>query len=263
MSSDGVSAGALDIGRVIQDLFAVLGRNIATFAILAIVLTGIPTALLYSFQGMILGSALSGGAPAAAFGSNFVWFGLSALVTSVFSVILQATIIYGTVNDMNNRPVSVADSLSTGLRSFLPIIGLAILMGFAIGLGFILLIVPGVMLAIAWCVAVPSYVIEQPGVIASFGRSAELTRGNRWRLFGLFVLYIIAALIVQLLLTMVGGVFSFASVGGFPLVTRILILPLIQVANALIASVGVAVIYVELRRLRDGVGPEGLAAIFD
>jgi hypothetical protein len=263
MSNDGASAGPLDIGRVIQELFAVLGRNIVTFGLLALILTGIPTAVLYGFQGMILGSALSGGSPTAAFGSNFGWLGLTAMVSGVFGVILQATIIYGTVGDLNARKVSVADSLSTGLRAFLPIIGLAILMGFAIGLGFLLLIVPGVMLAIAWCVAVPSYVVEQPGVIASFGRSAELTRGNRWRIFGLFMIYVVAAIIVQIVLTMFGGIFSLATIGGFPLVTRILILPLIQVANALIGSVGVAVLYVELRRLRDGVGPQGLAAIFD
>jgi hypothetical protein len=263
MSSDGASTGALDIGRVIQELFAVLGRNFVTFAILAVVLTGVPAAVLYGFQGAIMSAAMSGAASPAAFGANFGWFGLTTIVYSLFAVILQATIIYGTVSDLNDRQVSVADSLSAGLRAFLPIIGLAILMSLALAVGFILLIVPGIMLAIAWCVAVPSYVVEQPGVIASFGRSAALTRGNRWRIFGLFVLYFVAAIILQALLTMFGGVFSLATIGGFPLVTRILILPLIQVANALIGSVGVAVLYVELRRLRDGVGPQGLAAIFD
>jgi hypothetical protein len=68
---------------------------------------------------------------------------------------------------------------------------------------------------------------------------------------------------MQLLLTLFGGLFSLATIGGFPLVTRLLILPLIQVANTLIGSVGIAVLYVDLRRLRDGIGPQGLAAIFD
>ena len=263
MSSESASAGALDIGRVIQDLFAALGRNFVTFAILAVVLTGVPTAVLYGLQGAILGPVVGGAGATAAFGSNFGWLGLTTFVSAVFGVILQATIIYGTVSDLNDRQVSVADSLSVGLRALLPLIGLAILMGLALAVGFILLIVPGVMLAIAWCVAVPSYVVEQTGVIASFGRSAELTRGNRWRIFGLFLIYIVAVIILQLLLTMFGGLFSLATIGGFPLVTRLLILPLIQVANALIGAVGVAVLYVDLRRLRDGVGPQGLAAIFD
>jgi hypothetical protein len=259
MTTTGSTTGALDIGRVIQELFAVLGRNLATFGLLALILTGIPTAILYGFEG----TAVTSGNAAALFGPRLWWIVLGGIVAGLFGVILQATIIYGTVSDLNDRQVSVADSLSTGLRAFLPIIGLAILMSLALAVGFILLIVPGVMLAVAWCVAVPSYVVERPGVIASFGRSAELTRGNRWRIFGLFLIYFVAALIVQLLLTMFGGLFSLATVGGFPLVTRLLILPLIQVANALIGSVGVAVLYVDLRRLRDGVGPQGLAAIFD
>ena len=46
-------------------------------------------------------------------------------------------------------------------------------------------------------------------------------------------------------------------------VTSLFILPLIQVANALIGASGVAALYVDLRQIKDGVGPEGLAAIFD
>ena len=64
--------------------------------------------------------------------------------------------------------------------------------------------------------------------------------------------------------TVLGGVSSLlAGAGGFPLVTRLVFLPLIQVANGLIGATGVAALYVELRQIRDGVGPAGLAAIFD
>ena len=119
------------------------------------------------------------------------------------------------------------------------------------------------MLAVAWCVAVPVYVVERPGVFASFGRAAALTRGSRWTIFGLFVIYVIAAIIIQALLGIIGGVLSFATIGGLPILNFLIITPLIQVVTALIGSTGVAVLYVELRQIRDGVGPQGLAAIFD
>jgi hypothetical protein len=260
MSAVGDTSGKLDLGRVIQQLFSVLGRNFATFAILAVLLAGVPTAVLYGLMGDLLAR---NGDPSQIFGPRLGWFFLGALVTGLFGVIMQATIIYGTVSDLNERKVSLADSLSVGLRAFLPILGLGILMGLAIMLGFILLIVPGLMLAIAWCVAVPAYVVEQPGIIGAFGRSAALTRGNRWRIFGLFVIYIVAAFVVQLVVNMIGGVTNLATIGGSGLVNRIVLLPLIQVITLLISSTGVAVLYVELRRLRDGVGPAGLAAIFD
>jgi hypothetical protein len=35
------------------------------------------------------------------------------------------------------------------------------------------------------------------------------------------------------------------------------------VANTLVSYTGLAVIYYELRRLKEGIGPEALASIFD
>ncbi|MGZ6018283.1 MAG: glycerophosphoryl diester phosphodiesterase membrane domain-containing protein [Phenylobacterium sp.] len=259
MTTTSSTTGGLDIGRVIQELFAVLSRNLVTFGLLALILTGIPSAILYGFEG----TAVTSGDPTALLGPRLMWIVLGGMVAGLFGVILQATIIYGTVSDLNDRKVSVADSLGAGLRAFLPLIGLAIVMGVAIAAGMVLLIVPGIMLAIAWCVSAPSYVVEQTGVFGAISRSAELTRGNRWRIFGLFVLYIVVAVIVQAVLNMVGRLIGFATIAGFPLLTLLVIMPLIQAVNALIASTGAAVLYVELRRLRDGVGPQGLAAIFD
>lgn len=259
MSSDGASTGALDIGRVIQELFAVLGRNFVSFGLLALILTGIPAAVIYAIQGSVLVS----GDPTQVLGPRFSWSILLGVASALFGVILQTTIIYGTVSDLNNRPVSVAESLSAGLRVFLPVIGLAILLGLGVGLASILLLVPGIMLAIAWCVAIPAYVVEQTGVMNAFGRSAELTRGNRWRIFGLFVIYFVAVVIIELVLGLFSRATGFAMVGRLSILTLLIFAPLIQMASALIASTGAAVLYVELRRLRDGVGPEGLAAIFD
>jgi hypothetical protein len=259
MSDVSERPSTLDIGRVIQELFSVLRRNFATFGLLAVILVGVPTAVLYSF----LGSAITSRSPAQMLGAGSGSFFLGVVVVGLLTLILQGTIIYGTVSDLNERKVSVTESLSVGLRAFLPLLGLGILMGLAIGCGMILLIVPGIMLAVAWCVAVPVYVVERPGVMACFGRAAALTRGNRWSIFGLFVIYVVAAIIIQAVLGIVGGLLNFATIGGFQILNFLIITPLIQVATALIASTGVAVLYVELRRIRDGVGPQGLAAIFD
>jgi hypothetical protein len=188
---------------------------------------------------------------------------LGAFVAGMFGLILQCTIIYGTVNDLNERKVSIGESLSVGLRAFLPVLGLGILLGLAVALGFVLLIVPGIMLAVAWCVAIPAYVVERPGIMEAFGRSAELTRGNRWAIFGLFVIYFIAAIVIQLVVTMIGGVAGLAAGGSPPLISRVLLMPLVQVVSTLVASTGAAVLYAELRRVREGVGVADLARIFE
>lgn len=253
MTMAGEATGPLDIGRVIQQLFAVLGRNFATFFILSLILTGIP--------GVIIGLIQMDGFQHAQF---FRWQSLLAgLVGAVTGLILQGTVIYGTVTDLSEGRVTLADCLSVGLRSFLALLAIGLLMGVAIFFGMILLIVPGVIMAIVWSVTVPVYVVEQREVFASFGRSVDLTRGNRWRIFGLAVIYFVAFIVVGLVVGALGGVAGVFGSGSAMTLRFVLVQPLINAVVAMIGAVGVAVLYVELRRLRDGVDAAGLAAVFD
>ena len=246
-------AGQLDMGKVIQDLFELLRRNFVTFLILTAILVGIP-ALLSGYLQMTYMKA----------GVIFAWQPIVGnLAVAIGGLILQGTVIYGAVTDLNGKPASLGACLSIGLGSFLPLLGIGILSYLAFIVGFILLIVPDFMLMAAWLVAVPVYVTERPGVIASFGRSAELTRGNRWRIFALLILYVVALIIVEALTGVFGNASRIASGAGIPMIQGLLLTPLIAVASGLLTSTGVAVLYVELRRVRDGVGPAGLAAIFD
>jgi hypothetical protein len=253
MTTMSETAGQLDMGRVIQDLFGVLGRNFVTFLILAVILVGLPGLLSGYMQMSLLGQ-----------GHLFDWRAtLVGFVPALGALILQGTIIYGTVTDLNGKRAALGDCLSIGLRSFLPLLGIGILFGLAVGVGLILLIVPGLMIAMAWCVAVPAYVVEQPPLLESFGRSAELTRGNRWRIFALFIVYFVAVIIVETLTGVFGMASRIASGGGMPMLQTMVLIPIIAVVNGLIGATGAAVLYVELRRIRDGIGPAGLAAVFD
>lgn len=255
MSLDTAVPSRLDIARVFQRTFEVLGRNFTTFFILALIMVGLPAVL----TGMLQFGALAGdGSPG--FNSGV---GLSGIVSLITSTILQGALIYGTVRDLNGERPSVQDCLATGLRSFLPLIGLSILMGLAIVCGLILLIVPGVMLACAWCVAVPSLVAENRGVFDSFQRSAELTRGNRWTIFALFVVYVVIFMVVSAVIGMLTGISGLIT-GTFTAFN-----PFAVIANALVSTVagvvgstGVAVLYVELRQGREGSGAEWLRDIF-
>jgi hypothetical protein len=253
MSMTGETTGQLDIGRVIQDLFGVLGRNFVTFLILALILVGLPAVLSGYMQMSFFRQ-----------GHLFDWRVTAAsLVSGLGALILQGTIIYGTVTDMNGKRASLGACLSVGLGSFLPILGIGILFYLALICGFILLIVPGLMLLVAWCVAVPVYVAERPGIIESFGRSAELTRGNRWRIFALFVLYMVVLIILEAVLGVFGTASRLAAGGTIPAFQALGLTPVLTVASSMVGTVGAAVLYTELRRVRDGVGPAGLAAIFD
>jgi integral membrane sensor domain MASE1 len=108
-----------------------------------------------------------------------------------------------------------------------------------------------------WIVAVPAAVVERPGVFAALGRSSELTKGHRWQILGLLLVYLLI-------------VFGFSLLLGFAvlIVSFIPLLPVLvsAVGNAVLAAFGAVVftvLYSELRRIKDGVGVDVIAQVFD
>jgi membrane-anchored glycerophosphoryl diester phosphodiesterase (GDPDase) len=71
------------------------------------------------------------------------------------------------------------------------VIGLSFSIGFLVILACIALIVPGVLLAVRWSLAVPAMVLEGKGIGQAMSRSAELTMGNRGRVFVIWLIFVI------------------------------------------------------------------------
>ena len=67
-------------------------------------------------------------------------------------------------------------------------IAAGILAAIGIGIGFILLIVPGLYLLTIWSMLVPVIVIEGRSAGEAFTRSREVVRGNGWSVFGLILI---------------------------------------------------------------------------
>jgi len=271
MTAEAIDSRKLDIGRVLAGTFQVIGRNFVTFTVLALVLSGIPTGLITYLQA----SWISGQVDDIAAGNVFLGpgyltnVGLTGLAALITTAILQGALIYATVQDLNGQKPSIGEALATGLRNFLPLIAVSILFGLALVFGLILLVVPGVMIACAWCVAVPSLVAERTGIFGAFSRAADLTRGNRWRIFALGLVLFLILLVLGAVLGSIGAAMLFANPDALtnPMAAalsplNILFNVLQQTVNAVIGAALVAVLYVELRRAREGAGPQWLAEIF-
>jgi hypothetical protein len=139
--------------------------------------------------------------------------GVLALVSVVISLVL-ATLYEGMVVQLvrdvqdGRRDNTVGELFGSVSPVLVPLIAVSILAGLGIGIGFILLIVPGLVLLTFWSVAAPVVVIERPGVFAAFGRSRELVRGYGWPVLATVVLVfllVIAASIAAALLGVVLG----------------------------------------------------------
>jgi uncharacterized membrane protein len=136
--------------------------------------------------------------------TNVLLTGLWNLVASVFSIVVSAASQAATVVAVSqvhlDRPASVTDSFLRVKDQIWGVVGLSLLIGLVVILACILLIVPGVLLAIQWSLAVPAKVLENRGATDAMSRSAELTKGSRGRIFVIWLLFIVLGIGVGLLL---------------------------------------------------------------
>ena len=106
--------------------------------------------------------------------------------------------------------------------------------------GNVLFLIPGIIVALKLFVAVPALFVEEQKTFATMARSAELTRGNLWRLLGIYLLIILALLVVYLIL--IALVAASPIVGAvLGTITAILVLPYLVIITA--------VVYFELRKV--------------
>jgi uncharacterized membrane protein len=149
----------------------------------------------------------------------------------------------------------VGACVSVGLARVLPVLGVAIVTGIGIVLGLILLIVPGIILACMWYVAVPCAVVERAGVGDAMGRSSILTKGHKGSIFGIFVLIAILGYLLNWI------VMTFL-LGASPVVT-IVVSMLVGALAYLYGGVCQAVAYHDLRVIKEGIGVEELIQAFE
>ncbi|MFN8163581.1 MAG: hypothetical protein U0R26_07080 [Solirubrobacterales bacterium] len=125
------------------------------------------------------------------------------IVIGTIAGTLYQGVVVGLVRDVQDgrRDSSMSELLGSAVPVVLPLIGAGLLSGLGIGIGMVLLIIPGLFLLTIWAVIAPAIVVERTGVLGAFGRSRELVRGNGWPVFGVIVVAFLIALFAALILT--------------------------------------------------------------
>jgi hypothetical protein len=124
-----------------------------------------------------------------------------------------------------------------------------ILASIGITIGFILLIIPGLVLLTWWLLIVPVIMLEGRSATESFGRSRELVRGNGWNVFGLIILTIVILIVAGLVIGIV-LLFLPDEVGQYAsnVISNTLFSPFVAAAWTLA--------YYHLRETQTAAGPE-------
>ena len=248
-----------DKARVLHRTITYLRSNILNRTILAILLAGLPGVVFGLLCAITISHNSSQINGVGALLLKFVFSLIPTFLASVF----QAAIIK---NSIEPRTDSIWKMLSDGFPYVLPLFGLAILLQIAIGFGLILLIVPGVIFAIKWSVSTPALVIEDTGVFGSASRSADLTKGFRWEIFLLFLIYGLGSAVIYAVFLAPFG-FGLKPMREDVLTPALMMNDIIDGVLSTIftpISTFLAVsIYAELRTIKEGVGSSGVAQVFD
>jgi hypothetical protein len=242
----------LHVGRTFE-LGAILGETFQTYFanfLPFLVLTAIAYAPVIVYSILV---PTAGATPQATLRTGL----LVILLRVVAGPLATATVTYGVFQQMRGRDTSIADCLKVGLSNLLPVLGIAILQGIAVGFGMILCLVPGFIALAMLAVSVPVAIEERPGLIAALNRSSELTDGYRWPVFA--VLFILGVLAFG-----VGIVLGLFSIGlsSIPILATLVREGAAVVTSGLSATAA-AVMYYRLRSVKESVDIESIASVFD
>jgi hypothetical protein len=250
-SGTAIDAGsAFRIGDVLGRSFSILGRNFVPFVILSGI-ASLPYLYLFWTLSVVSATPAASLSPAAA-QKLIASFVLPIVVGASLKILTQAIIVNGAFQDMRDHKVSIGQSLSVGLARILPVLGLSICYIAGYLIGTLLLIVPGIIVLMMWYVAMPVCVVERLGPLKSLGRSRMLTKGHRWKLFGLLIL-----------VGFVGGAFpAFGQmIGGR--VGFVIFQYLVQAVVGAFSAILVVVVYRDLRVAKEGIDTDRIASVFD
>src|SRR5215467_9760340 len=114
---------------------------------------------------------------------------IGGIVSFIASFVVQTSLIKAVQDVRDGRvDLDLGETVRAALPYLGPVIGASILAGIGIFIGFILLIVPGLILLTFWSLIIPFIVVGGSGVIDSFRNSWRTVRGYAWRVFGTYVL---------------------------------------------------------------------------
>ena len=263
----------MSMGRVLERAFATMTHNPVVTLGLAFLFGAVPSLLSTYVTNLMRAdmarTQLSGGQYSLSrFGYEMAGVMLFSWALAIFiAALTQAVLTRATTAESEGRKASFTECVAAAFRVVFPLAALMILLVLAVMLGFVLLVVPGMMLYVMWSVASPALVEEHSGVFGSFGRSRELTKGARWKIFGLLLIVLIVAWVLEAIagfaaVAIVGldGIRAVAT-GQLPLAYTAVMLVISTLTNVFWGTVQAST-YVELRNWKEGGSTEQLADVF-
>jgi hypothetical protein len=192
--------------------------------------------VVFDYAGRGLGVALLAGA-------------IGALIAVLISAVLQAAILRAAAQATIGDPVDVEASYRYGLKRLWSVILVSILVGLVVAVGFILLVIPGIIFLVFLSVSIPVLIVEGRRGTQAMGRSWNLVKGNFWHAFAVIV---VAALIVGIISGIIGAI------GGDNWAVRWIFTAIAQILTVPFASLVSVLLYLDLRARSESLSADTL-----
>lgn len=180
MEATAAPAKKISVGNVVNETFSVYFQNAAPLigsAIAVFLVVGLIAGILQSVGGVVL--VLIGG------------------IVRLAGYALYTGFVVKLVEDVRDgkRDSTIGDLFSSVAPAMLSLIAFGILFAIGVGLGLIVVIVPGLILLTFWSVGAPAIVVEGIGPVQAMGRSWALVRGSSWPVFGTLVVILLIVIV--------------------------------------------------------------------
>ena len=193
----------MTVGQILDRTFRLYKQNFARFlAIVAII--HVPCNLLMTLFALFFSPQFGPGRSAPPTNEELVGIfaaSIMFLVVAVVFAIIAAQLSQGALTSSVSgsylgNDVTVGQAYRRAWPRLISLIAAAVLVSLAVGIGSLLCIVPGVILALWFALTIPVIIVEGKPAVRAMSRSRQLVSGNLGRTFGLgLVMFLIAAVI--------------------------------------------------------------------
>ncbi len=130
---------------------------------------------------------------------------LNIIIAYLLTAFLSGVYTASVWSHMNQHESPIKQGMARCLEVFPMLLGAMILVGIFAAIGFLLFIVPGIIVALALSLVAPVVVIENPGITASLKRSYELTDGYKVKIFYILMIMVAVVLVPIAIASLVFG----------------------------------------------------------
>jgi hypothetical protein len=222
------------VGEILTATLLLYRRHPLLFAILAL-------GVMAPYELAVL--AITGYGPLAHSESVGISYLLLLIRAVLITPLISALHMHAVVSIGDGRKPRLGSVVLRGVQVLPVVAAAAVMSSLGIALGYVALIVPGILLGLRWAVVAQAAALEHEGWLGALRSSGRLTHGHYWHVFGLIL--VAGALAVAVRLGF--GAFALGSTSG---VASVSVGIAVDTFVASFAALTLAMLYFDLRSRR-------------